>query len=66
MTLNQKQSMDSDRFRPADYENMHGLLCWRLFTYKLTVKKKLSWHNKMTKCSFNALAFLFRTMGENT
>ena len=57
MTLNQKQSLDSDRFRPADYEYMHGLLFWLLFIYKLTFK--LSEHNKMTECSFNALAFLF-------
>ena len=60
-----KQNVDSERSEPAEYEYVHTLWIRPKTAVKTTVIRckdataQRRWNNKMTECSFNALAFLF-------
>ena len=60
-----KQNVDSERSEPAEHEYVHTLWIRPKTAVKTTVIRckdataQRRWNNKMTECSFNALAFLF-------
>ena len=62
LTEIRKQNVDSYWSWPAEHEFMH-IECFFNKTYQYSglvgVKIEQRVHNKMTECSFNALAFLF-------